>query len=351
MNIICLSAGRYHSIVYAGNQTATTPQLLPFKDVYHTDASVYVFGYGMDGCLGLDDKEHRKTPTVLKFFNSRRVISVVAARQHSVVLTDTGLYTFGVGSMGNTTTPVHRPYPMYSPTLVLGLPQNVKGVAVGGYHTLIWTVHSVFGFGSNSNHQLDACFEGVTEEQEQQTTPHSVRDVRLINFFSDKTVRSAAAGRTHSLVLCDEGLYSFGLGPHGELGLGPDVKLATQPKHVDFFDGIAIYGVYCGCFTSFVLTENGLYGFGCGKYGKLGISPTNVLDLNDMYNVSNYEVGSKTTSVEVNTFHPTPVAEVNEWLMPPPPPPREPTPSEKGEDDETTTNTHTSPPPTTKSRR
>lgn len=82
-------------------------------------------------------------------------------------------------------------------------------------------------------------------------------------------------GDFHSLALDDEGrLYSWGGGGQsynkGQCGHGNDHDV-SEPKQVQFFDGVRVTQVCAGSFHTLAVTENGhAYAWGHGSYGECG---------------------------------------------------------------------------------
>lgn len=87
-NINLIEAGQYHSAVYADNQ-------------------LYTFGWNIYGQLGLGHIDTIEKPTVVRFFNDKRVKQIALGHAHTLVLCGhstvphgTTLYVFGCNFFG-----------------------------------------------------------------------------------------------------------------------------------------------------------------------------------------------------------------------------------------------------------
>lgn len=126
--------------------------------------------------------------------------------------------------------------------------------------------------------------------------PALIRD-----FPAEKRVIQVATGQRHSMALCDDGeLFAWGFPGDGRLGLGelqsfgpavvmidpglragttaPDVPLGvTVPTVVGFFasNRILVKSVACGAAHTLAVTVKGVYAWGCGDGGRLGLGDTN----------------------------------------------------------------------------
>lgn len=134
----------------------------------------------------------------------------------------------------------------------------VEGVACGAEHTAVRTDHGLYTFGAGGFGQLGL---GDTE---QRTAPCVVSELR------DQTVLKVACGHYHTFALTPTGLWVWGWGQHGQLGLArcDDVTIPTQVRALDGMKAVQVAGGYC---HSAVLLENGqVYTFGSSVFGQLG---------------------------------------------------------------------------------
>eukprot|EP01062_Namystynia_karyoxenos_P060185 TRINITY_DN51707_c0_g1_i1.p1 TRINITY_DN51707_c0_g1~~TRINITY_DN51707_c0_g1_i1.p1 ORF type:complete len:464 (+),score=113.72 TRINITY_DN51707_c0_g1_i1:75-1466(+) len=90
-------------------------------------------------------------------------------------------------------------------------------------------------------------------------------------FFDDKVVRGVYAGGAHSMVLCSDGLYAFGCGENGQLGLGTKdyQRLPQAVESVRDADRVKV--VSLGNSHTLVLEDGGRLlvcgGNSCGQLG------------------------------------------------------------------------------------
>src|SRR5580693_6117107 len=73
-----------------------------------------------------------------------------------------------------------------------------------------------------------------------------------------------------SIILTEDGLYSFGNNENGELGLGNNTD-QNIPHKITQFNSDTIVSIACGGNHTLVLTKDGLYSFGNNNYGQLGL--------------------------------------------------------------------------------
>ncbi|ETV87761.1 hypothetical protein, variant [Aphanomyces astaci] len=97
---------------------------------------------------------------------------------------------------------------------------------------------------------------------------------RIIDALNYYKVTQLAAGRQHVLALTEShGVFAFGNGGHGQLGLGTTSDCLV-PTHVDTLEGIHVTFVAAGDEFSAALTDTAgsrqVFMWGCGKHGVLG---------------------------------------------------------------------------------
>eukprot|EP00759_Apiculatamorpha_spiralis_P053133 PhF_6_TR6108/c0_g1_i1/m.9003 len=114
-------------------------------------------------------------------------------------------------------------------SLTTGNKEVVRDVAVacGSYHTLIMVNGRLFVTGEGTYGQL-----GLNDAS-------SVNTLICNDFFNaedDNRVLKIAAGEQHSIVVSTQGVYSFGCGSEGQLGLG-DFSDSIYPERIPAFTG------------------------------------------------------------------------------------------------------------------
>jgi len=94
------------------------------------------------------------------------------------------------------------------------------------------------------------------------------RDDERLEFFNDKTIIQVLSSGVATYVHCTDGLYSFGRGTEGQLGLGNFLS-TNIPTRIDFFNDKTITQIVVQGDGVFVLCEDHLFQFG---------TPTNIDD-------------------------------------------------------------------------
>ncbi|KAF0695263.1 Aste57867_13905 [Aphanomyces stellatus] len=165
--------------------------------VYHVVAhskaplSVFVWGCGGNGRLGLGHVETVTTPTPLEEFRGTRVLQMAAGGAHTALVTEAG-------------------------------------------DLLMW--------GANTYGQIG---DGLASDR---LTPHRLR------MFQGKFIKSIALGEWHSVALVDDAcVYAWGFGEEGQLGLGED-QSTSLPMVVVPLSGTSPLNVCCGAAHTVVVT-------------------------------------------------------------------------------------------------
>ncbi|CAL8302008.1 unnamed protein product, partial [Gadus morhua 'NCC'] len=227
--------------------------------------AVYSTGGNSEGQLGLGDCDERMAFQQIKFFSSKRPIRMLAAGSNtSAALTESGrLYMWGdntegqigLGQEGGATTPQE-----------VSVGQPVAWVSCGYYHSAFVTASGgLYTFGEGDSGKL-----GLEPNQlPGHRAPQLVKGV-------PGPVSQVFCGGGHTVVLAEEGVYTFGLGQFGQLGHGTFVFESRSPHGVEHFRRGRAAGVSCGENHTAVITESGLlYTFGDGRHGKLGLGEEN----------------------------------------------------------------------------
>jgi alpha-tubulin suppressor-like RCC1 family protein len=149
----------------------------------------------------------------------------------------------------------------------------------------------VYSWGANDHGQLGL---GDTESRPVPTPITELGQVR---------VKSLACGWSHSMILTDKGLWVFGAGSHGQLGLG-DRDDKHAPHLIAFLEGSKVAqwkSVSCGFSHNALLLDNGnVYTWGSGLYGQLGHGDSEDALIPKLLSAL---VGTHFTSVACGSFH------------------------------------------------
>ncbi|OQS00849.1 regulator of chromosome condensation (RCC1)-like protein [Achlya hypogyna] len=230
----------------------------------------FVWGSGADGQLGIGDTLDYSMPTEMvvgqpevgSLAATPPPVVVITGGCHSAAIDASGtLYTWGSnahGQLGHSASSITTPSPM----AILPVKARTTTVACGWAHSVVATTDStegttaVFSCGSNQYDQL-----GHTHDS---ATPLRV-------FPATVAVVSLACGWKHSLLATSTGhVYAWGLGRHGELGLGPDQPRATTPTQLPGVDGVV--AVHCGWQHSVLhLASREILVTGNNRHGQLGL--------------------------------------------------------------------------------
>ena len=171
------------------------------------------------------------------------VISVHCGKQHSLAVTDCGLYSWGCNKYGQLGLGL-SPSLLASSTTPRHLELEVCQVSAGQYHTVCidrqgrvhcwgWNVHGQVGCG------------GIED----------VHSHRLVRGLAGHTVVQVAAGYAHTVALTEAGLVlAWGCGLFGQLGGGSTVK-QSRPVTVTLPGPVTL--LTAGYFHTLALTQAG----------------------------------------------------------------------------------------------
>lgn len=127
--------------------------LCKFHSVFLSQkGQVYTCGHGQGGRLGHGDEETYLVPRMVEGLASHRCSWVAAAKDHTIVLTEDGsVYAFGLNT--------YNQLGIAPPPASSSLPRQVQskhlkgriviGVAVGRFHTVLWTKDALYTMGLN----------------------------------------------------------------------------------------------------------------------------------------------------------------------------------------------------------
>ncbi len=209
---------------------------------------LYVFGDNEEGQLGLNDNLNQSRPILNDFFTEKGSIKhIILSGLHSMILMDNGdLYVFGYnvnGQLGLNDN-VNRNRPIRNDFFTEK--GSIKHIILSIYHSMILMDNGdLYVFGDNRDGQL-----GLNDNVNRN------RPVRN-DFFKDKgSVKEIFLGEHNSMVLMDnEDLYVFGCNRNGQLGLNDNLD-RNGPIRNDFFkDKGSIKHIALGGDSSMILTK------------------------------------------------------------------------------------------------
>ena len=213
VGVLCRTAG---SALF----TLLVPQIEAASDdalhVATGRGSLYTWGIGKQGVLGLGDENDRPSAKAVPVFRGKQVVDVSCGLLHAVAVTVTG---------------------------------------------------EVWSWGGNGQGQ---CGMGHLELL---TTPH------VVPALLGRRVHAVACGGAHTVVLTQRGeAWSWGLGGQGQLGHG-DHEPRMSPTPITYFTkhGVQACAVSCGMGHSIVLdsTRRKAFAFGWNNQGQLGLGHVN----------------------------------------------------------------------------
>ncbi|XP_071082712.1 uncharacterized protein [Haliotis cracherodii] len=220
------------------------------------NSDLYVWGLTNNGRLGHGDlvtENSLAAPARVETLHmlQMRVLSVACGGEHTLVITQQGVYGWGRSQYGQVGVGTRHSYtrPMLIESL---LPEMVVSIECGQYHSLALTENSdVYSWGWGVHGQLGHC------DPEDQLSPTLVKSLR------GKDVVRIAAGYCHSLVLNDKGaVYSFGCGYFGQLGQGDNSKKSCPTRISLLPEPVSI--IATKYFHSIAVTSsNRVYSWGC----------------------------------------------------------------------------------------
>lgn len=212
------------------------------------------------GTLTTGDKFSSVNGDLFKLDTLRHISATSCGPNHTFIVSSGKAYVTGVNSYGELGLGHRMPVSTLTENNFFSGRRKPLRVVCGDSHTLVLTIDGIFSFGNGSDGALG---HGDYINREEPTR---------IEFFQGKKIRGMAAGGSHSIVLCDDGLYSFGAGTEGQLMHGDGETLA-EPRLVEYFRGYesTIRQIVCGASHTFVLCNDWeLYacgGNGCGQLG------------------------------------------------------------------------------------
>uniref|UniRef100_A0A8C3UHE3 X-linked retinitis pigmentosa GTPase regulator n=1 Tax=Catharus ustulatus TaxID=91951 RepID=A0A8C3UHE3_CATUS len=175
------------------------------------DGQLFVWGDNSEGQIGLASEASASVPCKVDI--GKPVSFVSCGYYHSALITGDGeLYTFGEPLNGKLGLFPEQLKNNRVPQPVLGIMEKVKKVACGGEHTVVLTEKAVYTFGLGQYGQLGHgtfVFESSVPKPVKHLKRHKICNI--------------ACGENHSAVIAENGLmFTFGDGRHGKLGFGEE---------------------------------------------------------------------------------------------------------------------------------
>eukprot|EP01084_Bolivina_argentea_P146667 256739_1 len=228
-----------------------------------SDGNVYSYGKNCKGQLGTGDMKNMNIPYLLKPFSKYKAIKVAVGSNHSLILTENGkVWSFGDGAKGqlghgdlsSITLPKLIQYFQHD---------NIVHISCGSNHCCAITIkHKLYSWGNNENGQ---CGVG------QQVLVYHPTSIRLPSYQLYPSY--STCGEYHTLVLTTNGIVlSCGYDIFGNLGHGStETKREYTLRVIESLGSTFIDDISAGHYHNLCVSENGMvYSFGRGREGQLG---------------------------------------------------------------------------------
>lgn len=277
IDITHISCGAFHSLAVA--------------DPKGKASSLYTWGGGKYGKLGLGFEDNEYYPQEVPFFKkrSRKAKWAVCGLQHTVVVATDRVYAFGYAANSRCGVQTQaaifalpQPIPFFDNLHLAGINmQNeiktesfvklpkAKRVAAGLEHSLsLSTDGRVFAFGANDYGQLGTGFHNASFKP----IPVSFPVVAVKMAF-------ISCGGFHSIAVDSGGsIYAWGRNDEGQLGLG-DIENRAFPVMIEALQGTPIHEARCGYMHTAAIARihpgqtksSRVYIWGSNEFGQLGL--------------------------------------------------------------------------------
>lgn len=267
-----------------------------------------VFAWGASACgqLGLSKIEempkdsegypYHPEPRLIESLGDLIIIMVACGDAHSAALTSDGIVlTWGGGGCGQLGHPDTTTMPkdedgcpfQPEPRVVDSLNVSVRHICCGKAHTVAVTEEGhLYTWGAGACGQLGhpdtSVFPFDEDGYPYHPTPKLVAALKYVKLVM------AACGDVHTLVLSEDGgIYCFGGGSFGQLGLGviknlpvdvDDCPFMPVPKQIESLRKMKIAYIACGDSHSVALANSGdVYTWGAAACGQLGLEELDFL--------------------------------------------------------------------------
>mmetsp|Transcript_34143 Transcript_34143/g.59619 ORF Transcript_34143/g.59619 Transcript_34143/m.59619 type:complete len:940 (-) Transcript_34143:107-2926(-) len=222
---------------------------------------VYTMGSNADGRLGIGDHSVRQSasPCLVEALVNYRAVSVNCGWGHTAaVLEDGSVYTWGIGEFG--ALGLNSLDSQWSPARIT-MPRDTRVIQVscGSRHS------AMIACDSRSRGRLYVCGSG---EAGQLGTGLRERELIPVHVPINEELKSVSCGIFHSAFVTVTGrLLTTGGNSFGQLGIGSK-KSVSVPTRVSALEGIPIEKVVCGHHSAALSERGDLYIWGTGVFGE-----------------------------------------------------------------------------------
>eukprot|EP00520_Triparma_pacifica_P000424 CAMPEP_0118642234 /NCGR_PEP_ID=MMETSP0785-20121206/5730_1 /TAXON_ID=91992 /ORGANISM="Bolidomonas pacifica, Strain CCMP 1866" /LENGTH=1049 /DNA_ID=CAMNT_0006533779 /DNA_START=23 /DNA_END=3169 /DNA_ORIENTATION=+ len=232
-----------------------------------SDGSIYAWGLGHDGRLGLGNEDTAHYPTKISFgpIADQIVTAIACGEMHCLAVTDSRkVFSWGrnyYGRLGHGDSNNRSVPEMIRSLSHLSINNVSAGVA---YSAAVSVEGNLYTWGYGGHGQL-----GHNDKK-------NYSQPLMVKSMSDEIVTKVEAAYGHTLCLTATGeLFSWGSG-NGLLGLS-DTNARLTPTQVTLLSGVEIIDICSGYDHSLALNSVGeVYSWGNGGYGQLGQSEGNL---------------------------------------------------------------------------
>ncbi|XP_029454267.1 serine/threonine-protein kinase Nek9 isoform X2 [Rhinatrema bivittatum] len=244
------------------------------------EGQLYAFGSDYYGCLGVDQScgSEVLSPLQLDFFLSNPVEQVSCGENHVVVLTRAkSVYSWGCGEYGrlglDSEDDCFTPQQVEVPKTL-----NIVSVQCSGDGTFLLTQSGkVLACGLNEYNKLglNQCTSGIINHEAFHEVPYTTT-LTLAKQLSFYKIRSISPGKTHTAAIDERGrLLTFGSNKCGQLGIGDYKKRLGINLLGGPLGGKQVTRVSCGDeFTIAATDDNHIFAWGNGGNGRLAMTPS-----------------------------------------------------------------------------
>ncbi|XP_012283893.1 probable E3 ubiquitin-protein ligase HERC4 isoform X2 [Orussus abietinus] len=236
------------------------------KSTLSRDKNMFCWGSAIHGELGLGgiEDDNILLPRQVDFKKAREIVQIACGENYTIVVIQDGeIYSCGNNDYGQ----LGHDKPRKRLQMIDSIPGNIfKNAACGSSHTVAvneWG--QLFSWGCNSEGQLG-----------QDSTKNAEFIPRMVRTLGTSIVVQISCGLNHTLALTNNGdLYAWGSNNDGQLGLGPDIKKETKPKHIQSLATVPIAFIACGGYHSIAVSKSGaVFAWGKNSFGQLGLNDT-----------------------------------------------------------------------------
>ncbi|KAF3439278.1 hypothetical protein FNV43_RR17554 [Rhamnella rubrinervis] len=228
------------------------------------EGEVQSWGRNQNGQLGLGTTEDSLVPQKIQAFQGVSIKMVAAGAEHTAAITENGsLYGWGWGRYGNLGLGDRddRLVPEKVSTVhVKNLDEKMVMVACGWRHTIsVSSSGGLYTYGWSKYGQLG---HGDFEDH---LVPHKLEALK------DSFISQISGGWRHTMALTSDGkLYGWGWNKFGQVGVGDNVDHCS-PVQVKFPHEQKVIQISCGWRHTLAVTERqNVFSWGRGTNGQLG---------------------------------------------------------------------------------